>query len=100
MGYSSFSYLKNFDLSSIKIPREFVADTPNCTENVSIVGAVAALAHSFTLPIVAEGVECTEELDFLRDIGCDAIQGYYLCQPSPPETVWKFITEKAQIVNQ
>ncbi|MGE0311719.1 MAG: putative bifunctional diguanylate cyclase/phosphodiesterase [Lautropia sp.] len=83
-GHSSLSYLKRFDLDTLKVDRSFVQDTPHDAEDNAITIAVIALAHGLGLRAVAEGVENDEQADFLRAQGCDEIQGYLLSRPLSP----------------
>jgi EAL domain-containing protein (putative c-di-GMP-specific phosphodiesterase class I) len=80
-GHSSLSYLKRFDVDTLKIDRSFVRDTPHDPEDSAIATGVIALAHGLKLKVVAEGVERPDQLQFLRDQGCDEIQGYLLSRP-------------------
>src|SRR5690606_11360610 len=82
-GYSSLAYLKRFAVDTIKIDRSFVRDVPTDAEDVAIVTGVIAMARGLGLKVRAEGVERTAQLDFLRERGCDYIQGYCLSQPLP-----------------
>ena len=83
-GYASLAYLKRFPATSVKIDREFVAGLPGNQGDAAIVNAVVALAHSLQMQVVAEGVESTRQLDFLRLANCDHAQGYLLGRPAPP----------------
>ena len=87
IGYASLSYLKRFPASTVKIDREFVAGLPDNRGDAAIVNAVALLAHSLGMTVVAEGVETARQADFLRQAGCDQAQGYLLGRPVPPEHV-------------
>jgi diguanylate cyclase (GGDEF)-like protein len=80
-GHSSLSYLKRFDVDTLKIDRSFVKDAPEDAEDSAIAVAVIALGHGLQLKVVAEGVETQEQLEFLRGQGCDEFQGYLLSRP-------------------
>ncbi|NPA73066.1 MAG: EAL domain-containing protein [Gammaproteobacteria bacterium] len=80
-GYSSLSYLKKFPLSILKIDKSFVDGLPNNEDDVSIARAIVTLSHSLNMRVVAEGVETLEQLDFLTELGCDFVQGYYISRP-------------------
>ncbi len=80
-GYSSLTYLRRFPLDEIKIDRSFVSGLPLERDNVAIVGAILALGRELGLRVVAEGVETTAELAFLRQRGCDQFQGFLFSRP-------------------
>jgi len=82
-GYSSLSYLKRVPVSILKIDRSFVNGLPNDAEDVALVEAILAMAHSLNLKVVAEGVETKEQHEFLRSRHCDMVQGYYFSRPVP-----------------
>ncbi len=84
-GYSSLSYLRRFPFSKLKIDRSFVNDMVGDAGAAAIVQAVATLGHSLSMRVVAEGIETEEQLDLLRAVGCDEVQGYLLGRPSPAE---------------
>ncbi|HVI53121.1 MAG TPA: EAL domain-containing protein [Candidatus Sulfotelmatobacter sp.] len=82
-GYSSLSVLKGFPISKLKIDRSFVMDIDRDPNDAAIVTAIVAMAHALKLKVVAEGVETQQHLDFLRNLGCDQIQGYLFSRPVP-----------------
>ncbi|MGE5503393.1 MAG: putative bifunctional diguanylate cyclase/phosphodiesterase [Actinomycetota bacterium] len=85
-GYSSLSYLKRFPLDKLKIDRSFIQDLDSNGTSSEIVGAIIAMAHTLNLSVVAEGVENPEQLDKLKTLNCDEIQGFYYSRPVPPDT--------------
>lgn len=82
-GYSSLTYLQEFPFDKIKIDRSFVSKVHSSTDCAAIVRAVTGLARSLQVTTVAEGVEATEQLDFLRAAGCNQVQGYLFSRPVP-----------------
>lgn len=92
-GYSSLHYLKRFPLDSLKIDREFIRDMLDDANNARIVAAIIGLARTLDLRVVAEGVENSQQLAFLRRHGCDEAQGFGLARPLPPEQVTRLLGE-------
>lgn len=80
-GYSGLSYLKRFSIDKIKIDQSFIRDIPSSNDSITIVSAILAMTKELNVKALAEGVETQEQLDFLRDKGCDYIQGYYYSKP-------------------
>ena len=84
-GYSSLSYLKDFPIDKLKIDKSFMKDIPKNKQDIAIIETIITLGHSLGLEVVAEGVETQEQLDLLREKGCDIIQGYFYGKPMPKE---------------
>jgi EAL domain-containing protein (putative c-di-GMP-specific phosphodiesterase class I) len=84
-GYSSLAYLRHFPIDEIKIDRSFVDGLGRDEFDSTLVAAVVSIANAIGVRVVAEGVETTEQLDMLRDLGCSHLQGYLLARPAPAE---------------
>ncbi len=84
-GYSSLSYLRRLPLSTLKIDRSFVSDVTSSPDAAAIADTIIAMAHRLHLNVIAEGVEDAAQLSFLRDRGCEMMQGYYFSEPVPAD---------------
>jgi len=84
-GYSSLSHLQQLPVDELKIDRAFVTQLPDNPQNAAIVKSVIDLAHNLGLEVVAEGVETTAALRWLRENGCERAQGFYLSKPMAAE---------------
>jgi diguanylate cyclase (GGDEF)-like protein/PAS domain S-box-containing protein len=91
-GYSSLSYLKRFPIDKFKIDQSFVHDLATDTDDAVIVSTIISMAHSLKLKVIAEGVETAEQLAFLKQQGCDEIQGYYFSKPVSAEEFTKLLS--------
>ncbi len=92
---SSLSHLRHAAIDIVKIDREFIRDIPNNTGDSQLVAAIIAMGHSLQMKVVAEGVEKTEQLEFLRTHQCDFIQGY-LFSPAVPAMQMPRLFEQAR----
>ncbi len=86
-GYSSMSYLKRFPIHALKIDRSFIQELPGNLDDAAITKAIVSMANSLGLAIVAEGVETTEQMQFLRENGCKVLQGFFFGRAVPPEQI-------------
>ncbi|ELS31470.1 MULTISPECIES: EAL domain-containing response regulator [Pseudanabaena] len=92
-GYSSLSYLKHFPVNTLKIDHCFIQDITTDRHDATISLAIIELAHSLSLQVVAEGVETAEQIQLLRQYGCDRIQGYFFSPPLPAAEFEKMLIE-------
>jgi diguanylate cyclase (GGDEF)-like protein/PAS domain S-box-containing protein len=92
-GYSSLSYLKKFKISKIKIDQSFVRDITVDPDDKAIVGAIIKMASNLGMTTIAEGVETQAQLDYLREQGCDQLQGYFFSRPLPADQFIEFVTD-------
>ena len=97
-GYSSLAYLRRFDIDYLKIDRSFVQNLAFDEDNQALCEAMVVLAHKLGLKVIAEGVETTEQRDFLIAVGCDFAQGFLYSEPVPADQfeglVWPAIEER------
>ena len=93
-GYSSLSYLLKFPVDVLKIDQTFITGIPDNPHSVAIVKATLALAQGLGLLAIAEGVETPEQLRFLREIGCEAAQGYLLGRPVSAEETAAILSDE------
>ncbi|OGA52778.1 MAG: hypothetical protein A3F74_15160 [Betaproteobacteria bacterium RIFCSPLOWO2_12_FULL_62_58] len=90
-GYSSLSYLKRFPIDYIKIDQSFIRGIPLEAEDVGITRAIIAMAKTLGLKLIAEGVDKTEQLAFLKHEGCNEGQGYLISRPIPGDALRRFL---------
>ena len=90
-GYSSLSYLRQFPIDRLKIDQSFVRNALSDNGNRSITRTIITLGHSLDLKVIAEGVESIEQEIFLKEEGCDEVQGYRYSRPLPEEKFASFI---------
>lgn len=90
-GYSSLSYLVRFPLDYLKIDRSFIQHIGLLDEKQAVVDAIIQMSHRLKLKVVAEGVEQVQQVEILKKLGCDIIQGYYYSKPLPLDDLHEFI---------
>jgi len=93
-GYSSLSYLKRFPVDALKIDKSFVQDI---TSDANIPTAIIAMARSLRLTVTAEGVETVEQLQLLRQLRCDFLQGYLFSRPLPTDAFEQMLASQSQL---
>jgi PAS domain S-box-containing protein len=94
-GYSSLGYLQQFPLHCLKIDRSFVSGVPGNERSEAITRAVVVLGKALHMTVVAEGVETLAQLDFLRNLDCDEVQGYLVSTPLPYDQLVKWLADRA-----
>ncbi|MFJ7406546.1 MULTISPECIES: EAL domain-containing protein [unclassified Lysinibacillus] len=90
-GYSSLSYLVRFPLDCLKIDRSFIQHISSLDEKQAVVDAIIQMSHRLKMKVVAEGVEQAQQVDILRKMNCDIIQGYYYSKPLPLPELLEYI---------
>lgn len=98
-GFSSLSQLKHLPVHELKIDKSFVMTIDTDEQDLEIVRSTIELGHNLGMKVVAEGVENLAGLQLLRDLGCDAIQGYHLSRPQPAAVFESWLTQAARHVN-
>ena len=93
-GYSSLAYLNKYPISTLKIALELVTDINTNQDNYNIVKAIISMCHDLNLNVIAEGVETKEQLDILRKIKSDEIQGFYYARPMPEVEFVEYVRRK------
>lgn len=95
-GYSSLSYLKRFPIDRLKIDRSFIKDLTLSSEEEAITRAIIGMGQTLKMKVIAEGVETTEQLSFLKQEACNAFQGFLFSTPVPAEELAQLLKDEAQ----
>ncbi|MFK8067701.1 MAG: putative bifunctional diguanylate cyclase/phosphodiesterase [Gammaproteobacteria bacterium] len=98
-GYSSFSLLRELSSQELKIDRSFVIGMENNPDDYSIVKSTIELAHNIDRIVIAEGIENQNTCQMLIDLGCDALQGYYLCRPNNADEIFAIFKQTDTVTN-
>ncbi|MDQ3617465.1 MAG: EAL domain-containing protein, partial [Pseudomonadota bacterium] len=93
-GYSSLAYLKRLPITTLKIDKAFIDDLTRDPDDEAITSTVITMAHSLGLNVVAEGVETQAQMQFLREHGCNEIQGYWLAPPLDAQACLAFLLDR------
>ncbi|BBC22584.1 EAL domain-containing protein [Pseudanabaena sp. ABRG5-3] len=94
-GYSALSYLKNLPIDTLKIDRTFIEYIDHNEQDQAIVASLISLSHSLNLVVIAEGVETQEQMELLRSLGCDRIQGHFFYKALPAEDIESLLRAQA-----
>jgi diguanylate cyclase (GGDEF)-like protein/PAS domain S-box-containing protein len=92
-GYSSLNYLKQFPVDTLKIDQSFIRNLPDNKDDAQITRTIISMAHNLGLGVIAEGVETKEQLEFLQQVQCEEVQGYYFSRPIPDNALVKLINK-------
>jgi diguanylate cyclase (GGDEF)-like protein/PAS domain S-box-containing protein len=87
VGYSSLSYLAHLSINALKVDKSFISMMVKKDSHLKIVQSIVMMAHGLGLKVIAEGLETLEQLEYVRDLGCENGQGFYLARPMPEEDV-------------
>ena len=96
-GYSSLNYLRRFPITTLKIDRSFIRDVDEDTDDAAITSAIIVMAQSLNLNVIAEGVETGSQLEFLKKLNCDQIQGNYFSSPVTPGSLGRMLSKQIQV---
>jgi EAL domain-containing protein (putative c-di-GMP-specific phosphodiesterase class I) len=96
-GYSSLAYLKKFPITTLKIDRAFVVGIPAEPNDCAIAQAIVTMGQQLRQEIVAEGVETRDQMTFLRQLGCDQLQGYLFSKPLPVADYERLVQEDVRL---
>lgn len=95
-GYSSLSYLNSFPSDLLKIDKSFIDNMNTSESSRQYVAMIVSIGHTLNLKVISEGVESPEQIDVLKSIGCDYIQGFVWGRPMPPEEAGKLVISDSQ----
>ncbi len=96
-GYSSLSYLKDFPIQKLKIDRAFIKDMDTSKQSYNMTRGIIELGKSLNLNVIAEGAETPQQVELLKQLGCDLVQGYYYSPPVPFEEFVQLLNPKSDL---
>jgi EAL domain-containing protein (putative c-di-GMP-specific phosphodiesterase class I) len=94
VGFSSLHHLRMLPIDELKLDRSLTFDVTTDQRSRSVVGAITQLAHALRLHLVVEGVEDSETMNALCELGCDDVQGYYISRPLAPELFLSWLDQR------
>ena len=95
-GYSSFDYLRTLNIKKLKIDQDFVQGIFENPKNQTLLSSMIQLGHDLGFPVLAEGIETTEQKNWLEEHGCDMGQGYWFSRPLPLDQLLDFMQKKSK----
>ena len=99
-GYSSLGYLRQYPINTVKIDRTFLDEVPQNPASATLVETIIVMAHALGKRVVAEGIETNEQLVFLRERRCDAVQGFYLARPLAAAAMTELLQARTLFVQE
>jgi diguanylate cyclase len=96
-GYSNLGHLRKFPVDVLKIDQSFVRGMSGVLDDTPIVEAVISLAKALELHVVAEGVETAQQMEQLKDLGCDLGQGYYFAKPLSSQAIGEMLSQATNV---
>ena len=96
IGHSSLNGLRRFPIDQLKIGRHYVSEVTRDGDSAAIVATIIAMGHSLQMKVIAEGVENRQQLEFLKQHGCDQAQGFYLCPPLPASHLTEILAKQLE----
>lgn len=97
-GYSSLAYLKRFPIHKLKVDRSFIKDIDTNKHDAAIAKSIIDLGHNMSLSVIAEGVERIEQANWLKEKGCDQIQGFYYAKPLSEEQLIAMLSDASKVI--
>ena len=92
-GYSSLDYLRRLPLDFLKIDKSFTQGIGGSANDEELIKLMVTMAHTMELQVIAEGVETSDQMEFLSELGCDLLQGYLFCHPKPAKELIQNLAE-------
>ena len=96
-GYSSLNMISTLPIDALKLDMQFIRNAFNERKDTHMLEVIIDIADHLSVPVIAEGVETEEQLQALKEMGCDLVQGYYFSRPLPPEEYERFVQERKQL---
>lgn len=99
-GFSSIGYLKQFSFRTLKINQSFIRDLRGSSQDTALISALLTLGRGFNFRVVAEGVETSEQLELLKSVQCEEVQGYFFSRPLRSAEATQFLTQQYSLIRE